>query len=1598
MSEHFAEATVAITPKLGSFVRDLNEQLTEAMKKVKPPVIRVSPGLTRDFVGDLRKQVDAAVLQAQKGIKPIRIKAFIEPVGIAPGTAGALTRAAGAAAGGAPAGGGGGAGTRATTSANQALQRSLEHVATAQLHLNAAFDESLPLKEQINAVTKVTTALDDAQAAAERTLTKAIVSKDAAAQKAARKQLTNIKDFQAAVAPRAAQVEALVPAKANESAIKASRRAADATKDVVAGLNEADAAAAKLGTSTQDLAAQQDLLKKRTQLAADATKAETKALNADNAVIQKAAINAKVRAVSAVEASKAQIQAIKDVQKAEAAAAKQSETLRRQQVAAQQRAVRAAAAQANAERRRSEQLTRGGQASLLSLAGIRGATLAASRSFLVGAAAITVFARAVKQFADLERNLHVFEATTSATADQMEAVREQARALGADLTLPAVSAGDAAGAMVELAKAGLSVQDSIDGARGVLELATAAAIDNADAVRLVANVLNAFSLAGKEASTVADVLANAANAAQGSIADIGTAFQQAASAGHQVGLSFQDTATFLTILAKNGIRGSDAGTSLRTALIRLVNPSEKAKKAFQDLGIVLRDARGNIRPDVFLQIADATAKLGPAQRDATIALIGGQDAFRAVTILGRQTIKSFLDMRAALREEGTAAELARARTEGLHGAMDGLQSVVETVGTDLARHVGPGLAGFVRTASSSITALSENAQVATTLDQSLRAVADGFNILGEAIQATLAVAIPFASVAANLATGIGVGNIVGGVIAFKALSAVLDGAILRLKILKPLFATIATARLGAAIGELAPVGAQLTLPFTQAERAAVGLQPRLSATRVALKGIGQAALAAAASTTALAVGVGALAAGILFLVTRESSAERATRKLREETEALADAFDRTKAAAEGVAGATRANEQALTGVEQANINLLNARAAFEQSNAPAGSRERRQLLLNLKVATQDLTFANQDYQRSLRELEDAQEAERAATRNETKERRDATRAVEDAIEQALLLGRTRTVGRAAGAPGSPTRGLTAEVVARQELIKTLREQAFVESLSEKQTERNIARSKQVIATLIERTKIPLEDLAPDLSKILNTQELDEGLRIAAQIFGKRGKEAIDAFVNAVQSGLAQGKSVAGAIRDALAQGDQTAAEKGRDWSRKVAEGFTFGTNEWAETIGKSAAVALGGALELALAEAKGFSLEAQLTIAQGTLASATSLRQRLERNFRRGGTQEQRDALERALDAEKAARADVERIQGDIDQARKDQEQDLIDAQKKSDEHGEKIVDAITKGRRATLLQRKITTAGLTEWLGDDLKTTQAWLNFLIAQKKTLVARLKAVGASRAFITQAMKAISDLIFDVKNSIASIGNEIANNVKTASDILSTVVFQKIDIRIQIAQTQENVALELALRRKRLELITKELVKLKNAGKKNTLAWLELKLAQVEEIAAINDLTKTQKDRHNAFGALAFQFLQLQSGFAANLLGNLIPGGATGGLVGGTGFGGNIGTFQPTTTGPLGADGQTRGPSGLPGIDPLTGRPVRESGGVSVSGRVARDTGSAGIQGPTKSQAARTNFLLQQMLVLLRDIKRGQGHPEAKTRRTQTQNEFAQTGNV
>jgi len=282
--------------------------------------------------------------------------------------------------------------------------------------------------------------------------------------------------------------------------------------------------------------------------------------------------------------------------------------------------------------------------------------------------------------ADYERAMNTFAAVTKASAAEMERAAQVAQRLGADMTLPATSAGDAAKAMTELAKGGFTSAQAMDAARGALQLAAAAQVSEAQAAEITANALNAFGLAATDAGRVADLLASASNASSAEITDIALSLQQASASAAGLKIPIQDLVAGIGEMANAGIKGSDAGTSMKTFLAALIPTTEKASGAMRALGINAFDSAGKFvgLQTIIQQAAPALAKMTDEQQQYAIKVAFGSDAQRAANIILGGGVEKFLQMSEAVGQSGAAQELAAAKTKGLAGAWDGLQSQLET--------------------------------------------------------------------------------------------------------------------------------------------------------------------------------------------------------------------------------------------------------------------------------------------------------------------------------------------------------------------------------------------------------------------------------------------------------------------------------------------------------------------------------------------------------------------------------------------------------------------------------------------------------------------------------------------------------------------------------------------------------------------------------------------------------------------------------------------------------------------------------------------------------------------------------------------------------
>jgi TP901 family phage tail tape measure protein len=297
-----------------------------------------------------------------------------------------------------------------------------------------------------------------------------------------------------------------------------------------------------------------------------------------------------------------------------------------------------------------------------------------------------------------EKAMNTFQAVTKATASEMSAAAAVAQKLGADMTLPATSAADAALAMTELAKGGFTAAQAMDAAKGSLQLAAAAQIDEARAAEITANALNTFHLAATESVRVSDLLAAASNASSAEINDIALAMQQAGTSANNLNVPIEDLVTAIGEMANAGIKGSDAGTSLKTFMDRLTPTTKEAAAAMKDLGLESLFVGGEfIGLEAVIQKAQpALAKMTTEQRTLAIETAFGSDAQRAANVVLVQGVDAWQKMSGAVNQGGAAAELAAAKTKGLSGAWEGLKSQLETAGLKIFDVVAKSLEGIVR--------------------------------------------------------------------------------------------------------------------------------------------------------------------------------------------------------------------------------------------------------------------------------------------------------------------------------------------------------------------------------------------------------------------------------------------------------------------------------------------------------------------------------------------------------------------------------------------------------------------------------------------------------------------------------------------------------------------------------------------------------------------------------------------------------------------------------------------------------------------------------------------------------------------------------------
>lgn len=316
--------------------------------------------------------------------------------------------------------------------------------------------------------------------------------------------------------------------------------------------------------------------------------------------------------------------------------------------------------------------------------------------------AVTAFGVAsVKMAADFDEQMSTVQANSGATAAQLSQLREAALQAGASTVY---TAAESAGAINDLAKAGMSVSDILSGGlTASLNLAAAGQMDVGNAAEYMSQALTMFHLSGKDATSTADALAAGADKAVGDVSDFGEALNNCGVMANSFGMNLQETVGVLGLFAQNGIVGAEAGTQLNSMLMKLANPASDAKSTMEELGISTHDASGKFAGVANLagQLHDKLGKLTDQQRQQAEATIFGSYAIKGAGIIMDAGKKGVEDWTKAVSDSGFAAQQASNKTNNLKGDLKMLESATQSAMTK----IGEGAQGPLRKLTQGLTDL-----------------------------------------------------------------------------------------------------------------------------------------------------------------------------------------------------------------------------------------------------------------------------------------------------------------------------------------------------------------------------------------------------------------------------------------------------------------------------------------------------------------------------------------------------------------------------------------------------------------------------------------------------------------------------------------------------------------------------------------------------------------------------------------------------------------------------------------------------------------------------------------------------------------------------
>lgn len=290
---------------------------------------------------------------------------------------------------------------------------------------------------------------------------------------------------------------------------------------------------------------------------------------------------------------------------------------------------------------------------------------------------------------DFEKQMSRVQAIAGATKEELEKLTNQAIDLGASTSF---SASEVASGMENLASAGFTISEIMEAMPGLLDLAASSGADLATASEIAASAIRGFGLEASKSTHVADVFAEAAARTNAQTEDMGEAMKYVAPVAKTVGLSIEETAAAIGIMSDAGIKGSQAGTTLRSGLVRIVKPTKQVKEAMEKLNVEFYNSDGTMKSltEIVEVLQKSTAGLTDETKNQALAQIFGTEALSGMLALVNRGSDELSNMTKSFEDaDGAASKMADTMLDNTSGAIEELKGSFESAGIAIQKELAP---------------------------------------------------------------------------------------------------------------------------------------------------------------------------------------------------------------------------------------------------------------------------------------------------------------------------------------------------------------------------------------------------------------------------------------------------------------------------------------------------------------------------------------------------------------------------------------------------------------------------------------------------------------------------------------------------------------------------------------------------------------------------------------------------------------------------------------------------------------------------------------------------------------------------------------------